>query len=62
MKYRVDKIVIDASGTQTFEVKANTLAEACRKFKGGNGELVGESVEVVVENDIDIEDIWLDGI
>ncbi len=60
MKYRVDKIVLWAEGTQTYEVEADTLKEACRKFKDGNGELVNENVELRVEDDIDPEDLWLE--
>lgn len=46
MKFRVERAVESADGTQTFEVEADTEAEALVKFRDDQGEIVEWDVEV----------------
>jgi hypothetical protein len=45
-KFRIDRDVEKVNGTQTFEVEAATLSEACEKLKSGGGEIVDHEIEV----------------
>jgi len=46
MKYHVIREVLLATGTQTFEVEADSFEEAKEKVENGNGNIVEEEIEV----------------
>lgn len=45
-KFMINREVIETHGYQTFEVEAESAAEAHLKFIDGEGEFVSEEVEV----------------
>ena len=47
MKFRIDRDVTAAEGTQSFTVEAVDITEACLLFKAGKGDLIEHDVEVV---------------
>lgn len=57
-KFRIDRDVVSAEGTQTFEVEAENLEEAIKKFDAGESEIVEHEVEVVALSHFDNADIY----
>ena len=58
MKFRCERIIAAAGGSQEFEVEASSLEEARSKFEKGQGELVATECEVTDLEDYDLDNIW----
>lgn len=58
-KYRVDRDVENASGTQTYEVEAESKEDAREKFNNWEGDVVCEEVELDPSSDeIPLADVY----
>lgn len=50
MKFRVERDIVNAQGTQTYEIEALSIDEAVTKFNRGEGDLVDEELEVTPDS------------
>lgn len=59
MKYRIDRDVENASGTQTYEVEASSKEDALVRFNNWEGDVVYEEVELDPSgNDVTLGDVY----
>lgn len=56
-RYVAIRHIASASGTQLFEVEANSKEEAFRKFENGEGNFVEEEIEVESLEELTIDDV-----
>ena len=58
MNFRGARDITAASGTQEFEVSADSILEALEKFKNNEGLLVCSDCEVIDLGEWDLDSIW----
>lgn len=60
MKFRCQRNIDKAEGTQDFEVEAESEDEAREMFQAGKGELVETDCEVIDLSEYDLSSMWME--
>jgi hypothetical protein len=57
--FQIDRDVINANGTQSFQCEADSIEEAYEKFKHGDDRMVSSDVEVTELSRITSQEIYI---
>ena len=56
--FEIVREIVSASGTQTFQVDADSVQDALEKFQNGESSIVNDDCEVTELADFDLDDIY----